>query len=143
MKNHFNKISRKQVGTILIWMGVFAWVRYIYLITNDVKTSIFPYLFVYLVGRIGGGKLRGRSSDAKLTVGKWRRRISTILIYLGVMAWLPYIYLKNEVGADVDITPYLIIHLTGILSGIFVRLSESITQMQQKEKAEAVIIQAK
>lgn len=142
MNNIFDKISKKRVGMILIWMGVFAWIPYIVLITNDVKTSIFPYLIFHLACSIGGGKLHGPSSEAELAVGKKRRKASKILIYLGVMAWIPYIYLDDVVGADVSITPYLIMHLTGIFSGIFVRLSVSFSQHQLNKKTNLVINQA-
>lgn len=138
MNDILENIDHKKAGKVLIWVGVFAWVPYIYLITNDVKTSIWPYLIVHLTGNIVGGILHGPASAEEQAVGRTRKKLSKILIYVGVMAWLPYIYLTNVVGAEVDITPYLTFHLTGIFSGIIVRLSVNITEMQKK-KAEAAV----
>lgn len=127
-------VTQKKIGIVLIWMGVLAWVPYIYLISNGKESSIWPYLIVHLAGSFGGGKLQGRTEQDKLLVGTRRRKISKVLIYIGVIAWLPYIYLDNIVGIDVDITPYLTAHLLGIFSGIFVRLSVVISEKWQHEK---------
>ncbi|MBW8011636.1 MAG: hypothetical protein FVQ83_10420 [Chloroflexi bacterium] len=39
-----------------------------------------------------------------------------ILIWLGVLAWAPYIYLL-AIGQKVSVLPFLALHLTGLLSG--------------------------
>jgi hypothetical protein len=128
MKNITEKISNKTVGKILIWIGVFAWMPYIVLVIKGIEISIWPFLIIHLVGSIGGGKLHGPLAEDELIIGKRRRKASKILIYVGVMAWLPYIYLNDVLGQDVLITPYLIVHLTGVISGVLARLSVTISQ---------------
>ena len=56
---------------------------------------------------------------------RWRRRkiASRILIYLGVLAWVPYLYFERILALDVEIGPFLAVHLVGVLSGVTLRLS--------------------
>jgi uncharacterized membrane protein YjjB (DUF3815 family) len=60
---------------------------------------------------------------ATSTRGRRRKIASRILIYLGVLAWAPYLYLERIQGLDVEIGPFLAAHLTGVLSGVTLRLS--------------------
>lgn len=48
------------------------------------------------------------------------------MIFLGVLAWVPYIYLTRGLGQDVEIAPFLITRLTGVLGGLAVRFSISL-----------------
>ena len=59
-------------------------------------------------------------------IGRHRRLLSRLLIYLGVLAWAPYFYQTRVLGNDVEISPYLAAHLTGVLSGVALRLSVEI-----------------
>jgi hypothetical protein len=49
-----------------------------------------------------------------------KRRLSTGLIVLGILAWVPYFYLLSR-GDTPSILPYLAGHLTGVLSGAWLR----------------------
>lgn len=129
--------SKKNVGTLLIWVGVLAWTPYIYLVTNGHEASIWPYLTVHLLGSFIGGKLRGPLPENVAKAGGRRLVISRAMIYLGVMAWLPYIYLDSVVGASVSITPFLTVHLIGVLGGILVRVSLLVHRIQKTEKFKA------
>ena len=51
------------------------------------------------------------------------RALGTLLIWLGVLAWAPYFYLSRIVGQDIDVGPFLAVHLTGVLSGAALRVS--------------------
>lgn len=123
-----NTENRKKWGTILIWVGVLAWVPFITLLSLDRDPSIFPFLTFHLIGVLGGYRLSGARDQEYSAAGRNRRTLSKILIYLGVMAWVPYIYLDKVAHVEVEITPFLIAHLTGIFSGAFVRISVYISE---------------
>lgn len=121
-----SNLSKETTGRILIWLGVLAWVPYLVIVLSGNHVSIFPFLAVHLVGVIGGVRLRGRRSTERQTLNPGLRRISWTLIYLGVLAWAPYIYQINFLGYEISITPYLVAHLTGILGGGLLRLRAGI-----------------
>jgi len=82
----------------------------------------------------GGIKLRGRRTKERLDLDPRLRRLSWTLIYLGVLACAPYIYLKNIQGQDISIALYLTAHLTGIIGGVLVRLSAGIKARNALDK---------
>lgn len=49
-----------------------------------------------------------------------QRRLANTLIVLGVLAWAPYFYLLST-GESPSFLPYLAAHLTGVLSGAWLR----------------------
>jgi hypothetical protein len=121
--------KRRTIGTIIIWLGVAAWLPFILLTINKQPVSIFPFLALHLSGVLGGWWLR-QSADRidglvqpNSTQGRRRKIASRILIYLGVLAWAPYLYLSKIVGVETSIGPFLAMHLTGVLSGVALRLS--------------------
>lgn len=121
--------NRRRLGTILIWAGVLAWAPFLAAVTAKQPVSIVPFLIAHLSGVLGGWWLR-RSADRAEgldrsgdTHGQRRKVASRILIYLGVLAWAPYLYLERILGQDVEIGPFLAVHLTGVLSGVALRLS--------------------
>lgn len=120
---------RRSVGATVIWLGVLVWLPFIVLIMNKQSVSIFPFLALHLSGVLGGWWLR-QSADrlegiaaAQSTKGRRRKIASRVLIYLGVLAWVPYLYLDKIVGQETAIGPFLATHLTGVLSGVALRLS--------------------
>ncbi len=50
----------------------------------------------------------------------WQRPLSTALITLGVLAWLPYFYLLIR-GKSPSLFPFLGVHLAGVLPGAWLR----------------------
>lgn len=126
--------NRRTLGTILIWAGVLAWAPFLAAIAAKQTVSIGPFLIAHLSGVLGGWWLR-RSADraagidrVEETHGQRRKLASRILIYLGILAWAPYIYLDRIVGQDLEIGPFLAAHLTGVLSGVALRLSVAWTR---------------
>jgi uncharacterized membrane protein YjjB (DUF3815 family) len=121
--------NRRLAGRILIWLGVLAWAPFIYLAGNGQQVSIFPFLGAHLAGVLGGVWLRASADRMEgldqqhARHGKWRRLLSRVMIYLGVLAWAPYFYLEKIVGLDVQIGPFLAAHLTGVLGGVALRAS--------------------
>ena len=121
--------KRRTIGTIIIWLGVAAWLPFFLLVANRQSVSIFPFLALHLSGVLGGWWLR-QSADrmdgidsAQSTKGRKRKIASRVLIYLGVLAWAPYFYLDKIAGIETAIGPFLALHLTGVLSGVALRVS--------------------
>lgn len=119
-------MTRKKIGNILTLLGVLAWVPFLYLIAMGQEPSIFPFLIVHLSGVLIGSQLRRSASPSR---GKLSRRQLTgrILIVIGVFAWAPYLYQKEILGQSIEITPYLTVHLIGVLGGIALMLSLPLT----------------
>jgi hypothetical protein len=120
--------TRRTIGRILIWAGILAWAPFFYFVGNNQPVSIFPFLAMHLVGVLSGAWLRA-SADHMEGLNKlkaqhgWRLRLSRIMIYLGVLAWAPYFYLEQVAGQDVEIGPFLAMHLIGVLGGAALRVS--------------------
>jgi len=129
---------RRTWGTILIWLGVFAWAPFLVLIASGEEVSIFPFLAAHLAGVLGGAWLRASAdrmeglNQAQDRQGQQRRIASRVLIYLGVLAWAPYFYLERVVGQDVDIFPFLAAHLTGVLGGAALRASVELDRLTRR-----------
>jgi hypothetical protein len=47
-----------------------------------------------------------------------RRTLGRILIWLGVLAWVPYAWLKYLRQADPALLPFLALHLAGVIPGV-------------------------
>ncbi len=126
MKLQPNQIKR--LSRIFIWIGVLAWAPYLTLVFMDKDVSILPFLAFHLTGILGGLRLRKMASEAdgepKKVVSK-SKKISRIMIILGVSAWLPYLYLTNVQGQDVAIGPYLSVHLPLVVGGIAIQVREA------------------
>jgi hypothetical protein len=104
-------------------MGVLAWVPFLYLIAIGQEPPIYPFLIVHLTGVIGGSRIRARYNPAGETKKPKRFVIGRIMILLGVLAWAPYLYQTEVLEQSVEISPYLAMHLTGVLGGIILLLS--------------------
>ena len=119
------QISREQIGRTLIWLGVLTWVPYILLTIAGKSLPILPFLTVHLAGVIGGTKLRRRnisgSSEQSRSITPLQRRISNALLLIGIITWGVYFLMKSSLGEQVEIMPFLIIHLSGIFGGILLR----------------------
>lgn len=129
---------RRTWGMLLIWLGVSAWAPFLVLIANGQEVSIFPFLAAHLTGVLGGAWLRAsadrmeglhRVRDRR---GQRRKLASRVLIYLGVLAWAPYFYLERVIGQDVDIFPFLAVHLTGVLGGAALRASVELDRLTRR-----------
>ncbi len=121
--------QRRTLGTILIWFGVLVWAPFLGLVASGREVSILLFLAAHLAGVLGGWWLRNSANRmegleaVQSPQGRRRKLASRILIYLGVLAWAPYLYLDRILGLDVEIAPFLAAHLTGVLSGVALRLS--------------------
>jgi len=112
---------RYRAGLILIWVGVLTWLPFILMRTSGLKPSIFWFLPFHLIGVVGGSRLRSvarRELGAQAPRKNTFRTIGHNLIFLGIMVWGLYFYLKLVVGQPVDVGDFLPYHLTGIFGGI-------------------------
>ncbi len=114
-------LMRYRVGLALIWTGVLTWLPFILLRASGSKPSIFWFLPFHLTGVIGGSRLRAkarREMGAAAPKKNVFRTLGHSLIFLGILVWGVYFYLKLVAGQPVDVGAFLPYHLTGVLGGI-------------------------
>jgi hypothetical protein len=114
-------LMRYRAGLALIWIGVLTWLPFILMRANGSKPSIFWFLPFHLVGVVGGSRLRSaarRELGADAPGKNALRTIGHNLIFLGIMTWGVYFYLKLVAGQPVEVGVFLPYHLTGIFGGI-------------------------
>jgi len=114
-------LVRYRAGLVLIWIGVLTWLPFIMMRANGYKPSLFWFLPFHLVGVIGGSRLRKHARTemgADAPKKNIFRTIGHSLIFLGILVWGVYFYLKLIAGQPVDVGDFLPYHLFGIFSGI-------------------------
>ena len=114
-------LMRYRLGVALVWMGVLAWVPYIFLRVTGQDTSPLWFLPFHLVGVIGGSRLRSyarREMGISKTKKNIFRVIGHMMIWAGVSVWVPYFYMKLAMHEPVNVMNYLPYHLTGVLGGL-------------------------
>ena len=108
-----------------IWLAVLAWVPYIAARVMQIDWSGIPFLIVHIVGVSGGIYFRRQASEgapppsAKI---KRLKTISTILLVAGVSVWAVYFGLEWITGVERVVTPFLITHLSLVLSGAGIKM---------------------
>ena len=127
---------RYRLGTFLIWLGIFTWAPFIFLRVIGEKPPLLYFLPFHLLGVIGGSRLRG-AARRELGMSPPRKSIllitGHIMIFLGILVWAPYLYLKLVLGQPVDVMLYLPYHLTGILGGVMLHvLNYTLTRLKQQ-----------
>lgn len=135
MKMLDNPVARFRLGTALIWLGVLTWAPFILLRIAGEKPSLFLYLPFHLAGVIGGARLRAsarREMNAPPPRKNLLRAAGHALIYVGILVWAPYFYLKMFTNAPTDVMDFLSYHLTGILGGVVVL---GISHLADRKKA--------
>ena len=112
---------RYRAGLVLIWVGVLTWLPFIVMRANGMKPSLFWFLPFHLIGVVGGSRLRKKAREemgADAPKKNIFRTIGHSLIFLGILVWGVYFYLKLVAGQPVDVGDFLPYHLTGIFGGI-------------------------
>jgi hypothetical protein len=112
---------RYRAGIALIWIGVLTWLPFIVMRASGDKPSLFWFLPFHLIGVIGGSRLRKMAREEMGADAPKKNAFRTIghgLIFLGIMVWSVYFYLKLVVGQPVDVGNFLPYHLAGIFGGI-------------------------
>lgn len=114
-------VLRYRLGTILLWLGIFTWVPFIFLRVIGDKPQFLYFLPLHLVGVIGGSRLRSTARQELGLVVPKKRLLSLaghVLIVIGILVWVPYLYSKLVLGQAVEVMSYLPFHLAGVLGGI-------------------------
>jgi hypothetical protein len=114
-------LLRYRIGLILIWIGVLTWLPFILMRASGYKPSLFWFLPFHLVGVVGGSRLRKMARNEMGAEAPKRNAFRTIghgLIFLGILVWGVYFYLKLVAGQPVEVGDFLPYHLTGIFGGI-------------------------
>jgi hypothetical protein len=114
-------LMRYRIGLALIWLGVLTWLPFILMRASGYKPSLFWFLPFHLIGVIGGSRLRKSAREEMGADTPKRNVFRTIghsLIFLGILVWGVYFYLKLVAGQPVDVTDFLPYHLVGIFGGI-------------------------
>lgn len=131
-----NAALRERLGTIFIWLGIFTWLPFIFLKVIGEKPPFLLFLPFHLLGVIGGARLRsmarkelGMLSSRKDTL----RLIGHMLIFLGILVWVPYLYLKLGMGQPVEVMNFLPYHLIGVLSGVCLHIASYIRERNKKK----------
>ena len=112
---------RYRAGFFLIWIGVLIWLPFIVMRASGLKPSLFWFLPFHLVGVIGGSRLRKKAREEMGVDAPKKNALRTLghsLIFLGILVWSVYFYLKLVVGQSVEVPDFLPYHLVGIFSGI-------------------------
>jgi hypothetical protein len=117
--------QRAKYSNVFIWIGVLAWVPYIAARLIQIDISAIPFLAVHLIGVLGGILLRHQDPQNNAPLSKKTKRlktISTVLLVLGVSVWGVYFGLEWLTGTEREVTPFLIAHLSGVLTGAGIKL---------------------
>jgi hypothetical protein len=128
-------VLRYRLGTILLWLGVLTWAPFIFLRAIGEKPQFLWFLPFHLVGVIGGSRLRAAASkELGMPPGKKNllRVAGHVLIFLGILAWAPYLYLKVVIGQPMEFTSVLPFHLTGVLGGVSLHVLSYLIDRQRK-----------
>lgn len=114
-------LRRYRLGIVLIWMGVLTWLPFIVLRVAGEKPSFILFLPFHLLGVLGGSRLRSLARKEMGALAPEKNHLRIVghgLIYIGILVWVPYFYLKLVTGQTVDLMDYLPFHLTGVLGGL-------------------------
>lgn len=118
-------LNSYRLGTGLIWIGVLIWMPFIILRATGSTPSLLWFLPFHLLGVIGGSKLRkaaGREMQLQSEPKTKLRSMGHMLIFVGILVWAPYFYLKYAAQQPVEVGQFLPYHLAGVLSGVFLLL---------------------
>jgi hypothetical protein len=132
-------LLRYRLGTLLLWLGVFTWLPFIFLRAVGEKPPFLYFLPFHLIGVLGGSRLRAM---ARRELGVAPPRKSPLLIaghlmiFLGILVWAPYLYLKLVPGQPVEVMHYLPYHLTGVLGGVALHVLSYLVERHRSGQAQ-------
>ncbi len=114
-------LMRYRLGSVLIWLGVLVWAPFIVLRIMGEQPSMGLYLPLHLLGVMGGSRLRAFARKELGIPKPQKTRLQLLghgLIWIGVLVWAPYYYLKVVANQPVDVMDYLPYHLIAVLGGV-------------------------
>jgi hypothetical protein len=120
-----NVVLRYRLGIILVWLGVLTWVPFIFLRAIGERPPFLLFLPFHLIGVIGGSRLRSMARK-ELGMTPPRKNVLNVaghvMILLGILVWIPYLYQKVAIGESVEVMRFLPYHLSGVLGGALLHL---------------------
>lgn len=122
---------RYRLGTVLVWLGVFAWAPFILLRATGAKPPFLLFLPFHLIGVIGGSRLRSVARKELGLISPKKNLLHTAghaMILLGIVVWVPYLYAKIVLAQPVEVMSYLPFHLTGVLGGVLLHAISSLLE---------------
>jgi hypothetical protein len=128
-------VLRYRLGTILVWLGVFTWAPFIFLRAIGEKPAFLLFLPFHLIGVVGGSRLRSTARSELGMIPAQKSNLHTaghILILFGILAWVPYLYLKLALGQDVEVMDFLPFHLAGVLGGVLLHILSYVIERQRR-----------
>ena len=131
-----NVVLRYRLGTILIWLGVFTWLPFIFLRAIGEKPQFLVFLPFHLIGVVGGSRLRSiarKELGLPATEKNMLVIAGHIMILLGILVWAPYLYIKLVMGQSVEVMNYLPYHLTGVLGGVLLHVLNYVRRRHRKD----------
>ncbi len=114
-------LMRYRLGNVLIWLGVLVWAPFIILRIMGEQPSMSLYLPIHFLGVMGGSRLRAFARKELGIPKPQKTRLQLLghgVIWVGILVWVPYYYLKVVSNQPVDVMDYLPYHLIGVLSGV-------------------------
>ena len=131
-------LFRYRLGTALIWVGVLAWVPFILLHLAGGDPPLLWFLPFHLLGVVGGSRLRGsarREMGAFAPKANLMRTVGKLLISIGILVWIPYLYLDLVAQIPVDVSRFLPFHLAGVLGGLAILLVNYLLNQRRVKSA--------
>ena len=117
------KINQAVLSKIFIWTGVSVWGVYGLFLLLGKNPSLLVFLPIHLTFVLTGVRLRkGREGSKKGERNPNLKTLSNVFLAIGVAAWLPYFYVHYFYQIEVGHLPFLVLHLTGMLSGGLIKL---------------------
>jgi len=117
------KINQAKISKMLIWTGVSVWGVYGLFLLLGKNPSLLVFLPIHLTFVLTGVRLRkGVEGTDKWGDNPNLKTLSNVFLAIGVAAWLPYFYVHFFYQIEVGHLPFLILHLTGMLSGGLIKM---------------------
>lgn len=113
--------SRGRFAKALIAAGVLVWPAWgaLWLFRRAPNVGLAVVSHLALV--IPGGMLMRASKEEEPPALVRRKRLGTLLITFGVLAWVPYFIAQEMSGREIESIPFLVWHLSGVVPGGLLR----------------------
>ncbi|MBI3160680.1 MAG: hypothetical protein HYZ26_13865 [Chloroflexi bacterium] len=117
-------LRKELLGKGMVALGVAVWIPYLAAVFSESHPPIAPFLALHLTLVLGGVRVKRTGSGGIPPRRGARYRVGTMLVVAGVLVWAPYLYNKYILHDPLVITPFLVSHLSGVVLGGFLRLSD-------------------
>jgi hypothetical protein len=109
---------------VLVTLGVTVWIVWLGFALLGRPFSLLAAVVLHLAFVVPGGVLIRRARSAAGEPVPRGRRLGNILIGVGVLAWVPYLYITESLHEEVPVAPFLVWHLAGVIPGALLRYTK-------------------